>query len=148
MKLAFERYLKAIEISSTFRERIEFLVNVHQAVWPEPVSDIYLSDFMDEEGKRNIESIWLFSKNYGMESKNIIESNNIDIAPLYSSITHIEYDFQNYDFKQKADDKSRLTVNFTYRNRMSGMLKGSGINCDYLAKMVSKYILSNLMKKL
>ena len=144
MKDEFLQYLKRISLTDVLINRIEKIISSYLLLCPEEIVDIFVSEFIKEDGMREYESLWLFSEKYTMEAKQFIIQDDFDITPLKKRVYYIGIKKQDYDFKE-ITDKSRLTIDFTLEEMVQGDLKGSKENCEYLLKVFVKHILPNLI---
>jgi len=144
VKDAFLQYLKGISLTDVLINRIEKVISSYQQFYPEEIVDIYVSEFITEDGIREYDSLWLFSEKYCMEATKFITNDDFDITPLKNQIHYIRIKKQEYDFNG-ITEKSRLTIQISLEYPLSGDLKGSKENCDYLMKILTKHILPNLI---
>lgn len=143
MKKEFIRYLESIDITNALRERIETIYKFYQEIYPDEITDIFIADYIKEDGLREYESLWFFSKKNCMEAKQFITKEDFDVAPIKKRIYYWTIQKQNYDFK-KATEKSRLYLRFELDTGVTCGVKAAKENCDYLRKIILKYIVPNL----
>jgi hypothetical protein len=132
----FNTYLDAIGLARILRERVETISNFYEPLCPEPLADIFITDYVAEEEGRRFENLWFFSEHYMMEAKFFASQDSFDFAPiphvLHWVITKSEYDFE------RAGATSRMTVSFN-SPELSGVLRATAENCDYLRDILIKY---------
>jgi hypothetical protein len=145
MKEEFANYLKSISMSDILINRVEGVLNFYQSIYPDEVQDIFISEFIKDDGTREYESLWLFSPRLAMEAKEFVTRDDYDAAAL-TDVIHWEIKKKDYDFEQ-ATEQSRLFVSFSTQARVSGDLKGSRENCAFLKNTFLKYIAANLINK-
>jgi hypothetical protein len=143
MKEQFKVYLKSIGITDTLIKRVEMINDFYQDICSEEITDIFMNDFIRDDGTREYDSLWLFSKTYIMEAKSFISKDDFDVTPLHKKVTYIMLEKQDYDFV-KATEKSRASLKLTFNNNLSGKLKSSKENCDFLRDVLRKHIMPNL----
>ena len=145
MKVKFTKYLCSIGIAEAFFERIESIYRFCSEVCADEIIDIFVTDYITEDGTRNYENLWFFTPKYWMEAKLFATEDNFDMTSAKNKITHWGVKKQDYDFK-RATEKSRfhLTVDFEVAFALSGELKASKENCDHLKKIFLKYVVPNL----
>lgn len=143
MREKFITYLKSLGITNTICKRIETINECFEKICPEEIINIFVTEYLKEDGTREYESIWFFSEKYIMEAKKFIVEDDFDIAPFKKAIKYCQIKKKDYDLK-KATEKSRLIVFFSTRLGVSADMKASEKNCDYLAAILFKHILPNL----
>jgi len=143
MKEEFKKYLESIGITEALSNRIETIYEFYREICPDEITNIFVTDYIKEDGTRENENLWFFSQKYAMEAKLFIEKDDFDISPIRNRIYYWIVQKQNYDFK-KAGEKSRLYLKFSLDTGVSGELKASKENCDYLRNIIREYIVANL----
>ena len=143
MKKEFIRYLESIGITKALLERIETIYKFYQGIYPDEITDIFITEYIKEDGLREYESLWFFSKKNCMEAKQFITKEDFDVTPIKKRIFYWTIQKQNYDFK-KATENSRLHLRFELDTGIAGEIKAAKENCDYLRKIILKYIVPNL----
>lgn len=139
MKKEFEEYLKSIGIATeTLLKRVETIYQFYSNICPEEIKDIFVTDYIKNDGTREYESLWFFSDNYCMEAKEFATADNFDIM-LVKNIIRWEVKKQEYDFK-KAIDKSRIFLHVNISIALSADFKASKENCDFLREIFLKYV--------
>jgi hypothetical protein len=147
MRSEFVSYLKAIGMTDVLVKRVEEVYEFYRSVCPDEITDIFVTDFLKEDGNRDYENLWFFSQGYVMEAKNFVTKDEFDMTPLLKSVFYWLVEKQDYNFL-KASEKSRLhiKVNFSVGLGMIGGLKASKENCDYLKDIFHKHLLANLSR--
>lgn len=144
MKEEFVTYLKSIDIAETIiDEKIEPIYEFYEEIYPDEITDIFVTDYIKEDGTREYENLWFFSEKYVMEAKLFIEKDDFDITPIKNRIDYLEIKKQDYDFKE-ATGKSRLYLEFALDTRVTCKFKASKENCNYLRAIIFKYVVPNL----
>lgn len=147
MKEQFITYLKSIGMTQIFVNRVDeicqFYENILKTKLDDEIIDIFVTDYITKEEKREYENLYLFSKKFFMEAKLFITQDDFDMLPISENITYLKITKQNYDF-MVSSEKSRLNVHFV-SGMSGGDLKASGENCNYLKEIYFKYMLSKLI---
>ena len=139
----FIPYLKEIDIvTRTLITRVEHIYTLCTNMCPEKIEDIFVTDYIKEDGTREYENLWFFSKGYCLEAKKFLSQIDLDITPLPNRINYWTVTIQDFDFK-KASEKSRLTLQFRTVQEIHGDYKAAKRNCDYLNMIINKYIKPN-----
>jgi len=133
----FDEYLNRMGITTDIlKDRVKLAYNVASQMCPEEIEEVFVSDYIKDDGTREYESVWFFSKGYCMEAHNFITENSIDIVHI--KIKHIRVELKDYDFK-KATEKSRLRVVILLGETIEGEFKAAKENCDVLRDITIKY---------
>lgn len=141
------KYLKDIEISEPLLERIEVIHSYIQKTIPSKVENIFIVDFIEEDGTRIYQDIDFYSDKRIISVADFKSKIDIRTASIMKCLSYLQFLAKDYDF-QKANSKSRLTINFRvgYSDRITGQLKATSQNCDYLMAIIRKYFIPNLME--
>lgn len=146
MKTEFKDYLKDINMSDILVERVMEVFNFYQLVHANEITDIFVTDYLKEDGERVYESLWFFSQGYLMEAKGFMSKDEFDMSPLLKCVSYWSLEKKNYDF-QKATVKSRLFIKIKFSELdINAQFKASKENCDYLKNIFHKYILPNFSR--
>jgi hypothetical protein len=146
MKTEFQSYLENIGIqpNAPYYERIEAIIHFYENLGITTIEDIFISEYLDKEGNRIYESLWLFTPVSVMEAKNFLTEENFDCALYDDLIRYWVIKKKDYDFNTSSAD-SRITIYFKVSERgfggISGEIKASQNNCDYLINIFRKHVL-------
>jgi len=145
MKQEFVDYLGSIGIKAgSLLDRIESIYEFYRDMCPDEIVDIFVTDYIDSDGKRVYESLWFFSDRYVMEAKGFAAGkDDFDITPIKDRVIHCTIQKQDYDFKE-ATDKSRLHLTFGLDIGAIADFKASKDNCDALKNTIFKYVKPNI----
>jgi hypothetical protein len=145
MKMEFEEYLKSIGITSeVYLKRIETLMEIHLELCQDEIVDIFVDEYIQEDGTRQYTDITFFSNRYVFGAIQFLTTDNFSLTKLNKAITYMKIYNKDYDFK-KATTLSRLNLDVGYDiTNFSGNFKASKDNCDVLKKLVAKYMVPNL----
>jgi hypothetical protein len=146
MKTEFDEYLKKIGISELFYERSKQVIEGVAKFIGEGILDIFVSDYIDNEGKRHYEDLLLFTEHIIVEAKQFLTQdhyfiNNVKECPM----TGIDFSAQEYGF-ETATTKSRISVRVYCGTVLIVPMKAAQENCDYLNVIFKKYFLQTLAK--
>lgn len=146
MKDEFNKYLMAIDVPTPLQKRVDEIIALYGRIYKEPIEDIFVCDYIKEDGSRGYDSLWLFSGRFSMEAKEFVNKHDYDITP--NQITYMSLEVQDYDLSDKATLTSRLLVRMTYLGvgmaGISGSLKAARENCPYLKNVLVKHIVSHI----
>jgi hypothetical protein len=143
MEQRFISYLESIGITGTLVNRIESILSFYQDICSSKIEDIFVSEYLTEDGLRQYENLWLFSKKSAMEAKQFVTGDNYDDSVFNKKIIRWELSKIDYDFN-KATEKSRAFLNIMIGGAVSGVFKASKENCDQLLMVFKKHILPNM----
>lgn len=143
MKDQFTAYLKSIGMSDVLIRRVETINKFYQDICLEEITDIFVTEFIKEDGTREYENLWFFSQTHAMEAKSFISRDEFDMTPLHKKVTYWTVEKQDYDFA-KATEKSRVHLTISLRHPVRGIFRASRENCDFLRDVLRKHIMPNL----
>ena len=142
MKDEFLQYFEAIGIRKPLQERINEIYEFYKRICPEEIEDVFVSEYVKEDGIREYQTIRFFSKNYTMLASDFVNSDTFNIAMAKKSlrVSALRVEKENYDFK-KANDNSRMVITVFYFPQKTSTYKASKENCDYLKDIFEKRLL-------
>lgn len=139
MNSAWKIYLVSIGMAEPFLNRVEEIIDFYETIYPNSIKDMFISEYVDNDGNRQYENIWFFSDSRLMEAKKFLMEDDFDAARRvtlrYWNIKKTDYDFK------RSSSKSRLTITYQTEDNIGGILKASGENCDHLKIIFMRYIL-------
>ena len=138
-------YLNNLNISDILQNRIEHIYETFKEMCPDEIVDIFVTNYIKENGSKEYENLWFFSSIYTMEAKNFITIDDFDITPIKNRINYWNIKMENYNY-QSATQTSRLFLKFRLAADVNCELKASEENCDYLKDIIQKYVKPNLME--
>ena len=142
--LKIKKYLKDIGITEPFRKRIEDIHSHIQRIIPCKVKDIFISDYIREDGTHVYEDLDFYTDDYIITASSFVERLAIAIGCIKRHIVYISFQTRDYDFK-KANEKSRLNITAEYDiYPLKARFRATGRNCDYLMEYVREYFIPNL----
>ena len=149
MEKAFIDYLENIGISGALLTKVEDVYKFFNEYLEHKIDDIFVSEYVDQDGSRIYENLWFFNENFCFEAKlfNIQEDydscvikNNIE----YFTIKKIDCDL----IANKTNDNSRMILDFRFKvSSIGGQLKSSKENCKYLSIIIKKYMKENQLAR-
>jgi hypothetical protein len=142
MKTEFASYLGSLSATDQVMGRVELILNFYKTVCPEDILDIFISETIKGDGNREYLSLWLFSKKYAMEAKNFLIQDDFDIMPINKLISYCGVQKTGYDLDSTSEG-SRLFVKISVTHLLTGELRASKANCNFLKQIMLKYFLPN-----
>ncbi len=129
--------------TQTEQERLEQLVSVASAFYPEPIEDVFISEYRQGDGRQVIASVWFFTANLAVEFKNPLTEERFDLALLKGSVDYLEATKENFDFSEWTEE-SRFSVNFKLTSGITGDLRATRRNCLELLRLLRERFFGNL----
>ena len=145
MKTEWTTYLQSIGIQELFLKRAEEVSDFYQQIYPDQIEDIFVTEYFDNDGNRQYESLWFFSKTSAMEAKRFLTVDDFDSPPLKNQVEYWSIKKTEYNFLETSA-KSRITLDFSLISGVTGTLKASRENCDHLKAIFLKHIMPNAIK--
>jgi len=139
-------YLDSIEINTaTLIKKVETTLRAARKICPEEIQSIYVSDWIQPEGQRAYEHLYLFTNTYIIESVNFTTDTNVnmEMTVLKDRVKYVSVKYN--DYFEKANTASRLSVRFD-TDSASFELKGAKENCNKLIEVYDKYVRPNISK--
>jgi len=147
MKEEIENYLTAIGVTTTsIKQKIDYFIKICHLICQEEIIDIFIDDYLTEDGTKKYSGITLFTKNFILGAENFLDKDEIYCARSDNKICYLSIDMKDYDFC-KATEKSRINIQIYRETGGEGFYKASKENCDYLRDIYFKYILPRVIKK-
>lgn len=143
MKKDIISYLDSIGIGKTIQSRIEIILNFYQKHFNVDILDVFICEYVKEDGTREYESLFCFSDKYFMEAKQFLTTDDFDLTITKKVIYYLDIKKQDYDF-DTATEKSRINLEISFDIGGFGLkanLKASGNNCDFLKDKMLKYFI-------
>lgn len=144
MKTEFRDYLKRIGATEPVINTVENIYKNCAEICPEEIKDIFISEYVGEEGQRIYENAWFISEKYLMEAKNFTNSENFDLVSFSKKINRIKINKRDYELKN-ANTKSRIELSGIISVLITLEMKASKENCDQLMKIIKKYFVPNIV---
>jgi len=146
MKEKFRSYLNSVGLSSeTIMNNVERVYQYASKLCPEEINDIFVSDFIKENGSREYESLWFLSNNYIMEARNFRNDReyDIDIARYKEWISYYRTNIKDYDLV-RASSESRVSLECINSDQTTFVLRASRENCDKLVSVIEDHLKKNI----
>jgi len=139
MKEEYTEYLLGLGMTKPLIDRVEVLLDIYSRLTQWEVDDIYISEYIKEDGRQEYEDLRIYSGNSYALCQNFLTSNAITLSD-HRRISHIYLDRDNYDLSE-AEEKSKMTIVCSYFGTDSKMtMKATGLNCNKLTEIFLKYL--------
>lgn len=140
---SYKSYLNDIGfVSDSFVNKIEPLYGIFSEMCPDEIKDIFITNYVKNDLTKQFQSLWFFSDEYCLEAKQFLTKVDLDIVYLSKSINYWTIKLEDYDYK-KASAKSKMILGVELLEGASLTFRAEGKNCDYLKKIINKYIKPN-----
>jgi len=100
MKSEFIEYLEDIGLTKSPLKRIEAIYEICKELISDDIIDIFVTEYLQDDGSREYESLWFFSDKCFIEAKQFLTTFNFDISPTKNNIAFWNTKLQKYDFKE------------------------------------------------
>lgn len=142
-------YLPTIGMKSSVDiERVKELFNTGKAMCPEDIVAIFISNYVESEGKEQYKDLWFISDNYILEVLNFArqETPRIEITIFTDNLMYFSIETKTYHFGAEAQKDSTLNVKSITLGRFEFDFLATGQNCDSLYYIYKKYLMDNLSR--
>lgn len=144
MKKDFITYLESIGITSALTARVEEIYNIYSKVFGNELEEIFVSEYLNQDGSRVYENLWFFNGNFCFEAKFFLTTDDLDSDKICRGITNYTIKKNDYDMVGNVtSDKSRMLLTFGFAYNRYGEMKASKENCKKLLEIFLKYIQPN-----
>jgi len=140
------KYCKSIGLTAPYLERTEALYEMINEAIKDEFVDIFIEDYIEQEGTRIYSCVSFFGKRFYAEIEEFLTKDEIVFCDINMIAKAIRVKKQDYDFK-KATEKSRLNIDIIFDFHTTANLKASKENCDFLWNIINKYFIPCLETK-
>ena len=142
----FVTYLDSIGITGLYLDRVKEILDFYQRLFPDQIKDIFVSEYVQEDGTRKHQGLWLFSTTSIMEAKDFLrkDKDDFDFMFIRNQVKYWTIEKTEFDF-DIATKSSRMNITCSMQNSsLSCYFKASAENCEHLKLIFNKYILPNI----
>ncbi len=143
------KYLHDLDIKSTDDiKRTREVFELSKTMCPEMLREVFISNYMESDGKEQLKDIWFFSDNFVIEALNFIRIKipKVEITMYSNNLHYISIEYQNYNFGQKAQKDSLLHIFFHTMNQFVCDFKATGQNCNNLGRLFERFMKNHITK--
>lgn len=137
------KYLGSLGMLKPLIDKAANAYDFYRGMITGPIPGFFVGEYITGEGRREYESLWLFTPRLVMEAKRFIIEDDFDFTPLRMKVIYFRLQMTNYDF-EKAVSTSRLSVRARDQNDIVYELRASGMNCDRLRDVSKRFLFGNL----
>lgn len=144
MKPEFQKYLKNIGVTKPIQNRVEHFYCLCRDMAFGQLLGVFIDEYLTEDKTRKYTGLSFFSQYFIFSVTNFLTDDKIEIFNIKTCFDSITIIVENFDFK-KANDKSLMSVQIYHSTVAKGGYKASQKNCEYLVRILRKYIRPSLM---
>ena len=145
MKKAFQTYLKSIGFAKPLLQRATVIMSFFEDQCGYRVEDIFVDEYLSEDGGRNYEAINFFTRDAILTAQNFTNEDDYSMwRPVSMEIHRMTITKKEYDFEE-AIPASRLNIEVSI-GLGGAEFKASGENCTHLWTIFKKYFLPLMQK--
>lgn len=138
------QYLESIGIAGALTEKVEKVASFYTQYLGIQFNDIFISEFVNKEGSRFYENLWLFNDNFCYEAKLFMTTEDFDTDVIKNSVIWFNIKKTEFDIiGNVSNDNSRMFLEFGLKTDRRGDMKASKENCKQLSLIFKKYIQPN-----
>lgn len=128
-------YLDEVEASGLIRSRVDFFVELYDAVYGAGVfTNTFISDAINDDGERSWTSLWFWGPALMAECKNFLFVEDWDCAPI-GNVKVVSAVSKEYT-PGSITESSRIQLKFYNSESISGTMTGTGSNCVGVTKFL------------
>ena len=148
MKNQFKKYLGSLGTTEVMSERVEEILKIYKTLMPELlVREIFISESVSSENKKEYYSLFIFTDDYLFEAKNFISDTDLDITYMLESVDWLRMVFDSYDPGKPATSESRFKVRGYLVSEIDFEFRASAKNCEKLWQICRDIFMPNWVKK-
>jgi hypothetical protein len=133
-------YLEAIGTSEVVKSRVAEIERMYELAGMGGFETVFISEYVKDDGTRELESLWLFSSTALAEAKQFLHSVDLDFARYDKRVVYCRITATSYNF-QEAVPESRLKIEAGLLPTLGLEMKASGRNCDFLSTLLRDRLL-------
>lgn len=147
MKPEFRDYLAFIGMSTpSLVSRVDRALGLCAKICDEEIKDIFVSDFIKEDGTREYGHLELLADNWTICMPGFLTKDSFQVATLTEKLLVVEISCIAFDLEH-ATAESRMSVTPRFSNNMTCTYKAARENCEKLMNITKKYFVPRLMRR-
>jgi len=146
MKTNPEEYLRSLGVvAKDVHQRFQQVLEYAEGISPEPIENLFFSEYINRDGARVHESLWLFSQDHLIEARDWLSIDDLNFLPLRHNIRDLHWRSSHVDLKNgKSGTEARANLDFKAGDEVAGTLRASGVNCSQLWLLMKNSFRQNL----
>lgn len=145
MNSKFKEYLSELGMGNILIDKVEESFLFFETNFIEEIEDIFVEEYITQDGSREYISVQFFSSEHVFEVQNFMITNELTCFPYINCINTIHIIKEDYDFNE-ANDNSKFEIKYSTDRGTITTLKSSKRNCDHLKNIFEKYLRPNIRK--
>lgn len=137
----YNDYLADIGITDgVVKDKVEKIIAYYNKFYDlEKLKDIFISDYISEDGNRNYTSLWLIYENRICEAKNFITEVDLD-SGSYPMNNIVYWNLKSKELiGDEIKDSDRLLLDVIFTTGVTGNFKAAKNNCRHLLRILKTY---------
>jgi hypothetical protein len=143
-------YLKSLGLGKPLVARVTTAYKFWGRLLPATIDDLFVSEYVGEEGDRNYDSLWLLSSEFLVEAHQFVTEDHGDVVRITHGFSRIDIVRRDFEL-DAATERSRLTVTVDFGApglaSLSGSFRATGDNCLKLQDLLETRFLPNLSQE-
>lgn len=146
MKEEFKNYLNDIGFTQIVINRVEEIHEIIESIFSIEITDIFVEDYI-KGSEREYDALYFFSENLSISAVNFRVEAEFRAIYLSEHIVNMRVLLNDYNIKdEEFNDNSKLIVEIETDQETYDSLKSAKNNCNYLKKILTKYLIPNMKK--
>lgn len=148
MKDELNEYLKSLEATDVILKRGEKVLELYSQLFANfDATEIFVSEDLNQDKRREWRSLFAFTEEYMLEAKNFVSETDLDVTYLIKSIDYMRMRFKDYEPGKATTIESRFRIDGYFHSEIDFELRASEKNCEKLWKICRTILLPNWIKK-
>lgn len=144
MKAEFETYLKSLRATDVVLGRAKKIFDLYgQLIDGFDAREIFASEDLNKEKKREWRSLFFFTDEYILEAKDFVSETNVDITYVIGSVDYMKMQFKDYEPGQPTTSESRFVVKGYLVSELDFEFRASEGNCERLWQICRNILMPN-----
>lgn len=146
MKENIVDYLKRIEMSEVVINRVSRIHDeISQLFGTKEIEAALICD-VNNNGLRDLTSLWFFSPSMVYECKHFMVSDDYDVTPIKKNVVYFNVVKDNFSFDKDPEENSQVTMNaLSINGKITMNFHVTGTNCKYAIEIARKYLIPNVI---
>mgnify|MGYP001597153078 CR=1 FL=1 len=139
----FKDYYGTLTTGQALLDRITHFENQVRTLTPEPIIDVFVSNWDDLGAVPNYLSLFFLTENLLYEIKTFATADVIECDVIRNRIRNLKFEVHDFDFATPTHE-SRFYVRYVTVNDLVAEFRATGGNCVHLWTLTQKYLIANL----
>lgn len=139
----FTDYYATLTMGQALQDRLTHLENQIRTLTPEPLLDVFVSNWEAPGEVTKYLSLNFFTENLLYQVGTFATNDMIECDVIRRRIRNLQFTIQNFDFNTPTPE-SRFSSRYTTVNDLTAEFRATGGNCSQLWALTKKYLTNNL----